>query len=139
MTLDVMVSLGRILEAAQIVREQLGQLPASAVFGPAREDVARQIGRLVYPGMLTAAGLGRLTDVERYLRAAARRLERLPGHVALDRDRMAVIQDLEAQAARRSDVMWLLQELRVAQLTPGAEVRAGATVKHVRDALASPA
>ena len=130
------VAFGQILEAARAVREQLDTLPASAVFGPAREDVARQLGRLVYPGMLAAAGLARLGDVERYLRAAAQRLERLPSHVVADGERMAAIHELEAQAAGRSDVMWLIEEVRVAQLAPGAHVRPGATVKRVREALA---
>ena len=83
-TLDALVAFGQILEAARAVRERLDALPASAVFGPARLDVARQLGRLVYPGMLAAAGLARLGDVERYLRAAAQRLERLASHVAAD-------------------------------------------------------
>ena len=135
-TLEALVAFGQILEAARAVRERLDALPASAVFGPARLDVARQLGRLVYPGMLAAAGVARLGDVERYLRAAARRLERLASHVAADGTRMAEIHELEAQAAGRSDVMWLIEELRVAQLAPGADVRPGATVKRVREALA---
>jgi ATP-dependent helicase HrpA len=135
-TLDVLRAFGRILEATRAVRERLDALPASAVFGPARLDVARQLGRLVYPGMLAAAGLARLDDVERYLRAAARRLERLPSHFIADGERMTVIHELEAQASGRSDVMWLIEEVRVAQLSPGADVRPGATVKRVREALA---
>jgi ATP-dependent helicase HrpA len=129
--------LGQILEAARAVREQLDALPASAAFARAREDVARQLGRLVYPGMLAAAGLERLGDVERYLRAAAQRLERLPRHVLADGQRMDAIHELEAQAAGRSDVTWLIEELRVAQLAPGVHVRPGATVKRVREALAA--
>jgi len=135
-TLDVLVAFGQILEAARAVRERLDTLPASAAFGPAREDVARQLGRLVYPGMLAAAGLARLGDVARYLRAGAQRLERLASHVAVDGERMAAIHELEAQAAGRSDVMWLIEEVRVAQLAPGPYVRPGATVKRVREALA---
>jgi ATP-dependent helicase HrpA len=135
-TLDALVAFGQILEAARAVRERLDTLPASAAFGPAREDVARQLGRLVYPGMLAAAGLARLGDVERYLRAAAQRLERLARHVVADGKRMAAIHKLEAQAAGRSDVMWLIEEVRVAELAPGAHVRPGATVKRVREALA---
>jgi ATP-dependent helicase HrpA len=135
-TLDVLVGLGSILDAAGTVREQLDTLPATAALGPAREDVARQLGRLVYPGMLTGTGLARLGDVERYLRAAAQRLERLPSRVAADRERMATIHQLEAQAAGRRDAMWLIEEVRVAQLAPGAHVRPGATVKRVREALA---
>jgi ATP-dependent RNA helicase HrpA len=135
-TLNALLAFGQILEAARAVRERLDTLPASAAFGPAREDVARQLGRLVYPGMLAAAGLPRLGDVERYLRAAAQRLERLATHVVADGERMAAIHELEAQAAGRSDVMWLIEELRVAQFAPGALVRPGSTVKRVREALA---
>ena len=86
--------------------------------------------------MLAGTGLARLGDVERYLRAAAVRLERLPSRVAADRERMATIHELEAQAAGRSDAMWLIEEVRVAQLAPGAHVRPGATIKRVREALA---
>ncbi|MGA2014573.1 MAG: ATP-dependent RNA helicase HrpA, partial [Solirubrobacteraceae bacterium] len=135
-TLDALVAFGQILAAARAIRERLDALPASAVFGPAREDVARQLGRLVYPGMLTAAGIARLGDVERYLRAAAQRLERLARHAVADGQRMAAIHELEAQAAGRSDVMWLIEEVRVAQFAPGPLVRQGATAKRVRQALA---
>jgi ATP-dependent helicase HrpA len=135
-TLDALRGLERILDAARAVREQLDILPASATFGPARQDVARQLGRLVYPGMLAATGMSRLADVERYLRAALQRLQRLPSQFAVDGKRMAEIQELEAEASGRSDVLWLLEEVRVAQFAPGPYVRRGATVKHVRDALA---
>ena len=135
-TLDALLAFAQILEAARAVRERLDTLPASAVLGPARLDVARQLGRLVYPGMLAAAGLARLGDIERYLYAAAKRLERLASHVVADGERMAAIHELEAQAAGRSDVIWLIEEVRVAQLAPGPHVRPGATVKRVREALA---
>jgi ATP-dependent helicase HrpA len=135
-TLDALIAFGQILDAARVVRERLDALPATAVLAGARLDVARQLGRLVYPGMLAAAGTARLGDVERYLRAAAQRLERLASHVGADGERMAAIHELEAQAAGRSDVMWLIEEVRVAQLAPGAHVRPGATVKRLREALA---
>lgn len=134
-TLDAVRGFGQILDAVRVVRERLDALPASALLGPAREDVARQLGRLVYPGMLAATGLGRLGDVERYLRAAALRLDRLPSHVLADGQRMAAIQELEAEAGGRGEVRWLIEELRVAQLAPGAPVRKGATVKRVREAI----
>lgn len=136
-TLDALVGLGQILEAARAVRERLDVLPATAVLGPAREDVARQLGRLVYPGMLTGTGLARLGDVERYLRAAAQRLERLPRGVGADRELMATIHELEAAADGRPDLRWLLEEVSVAQLAPGGYVRPGATAKRVREALAA--
>ncbi len=136
-TLGALAAFGQVLEAARTVRESLDTLPASAAFAPAREDVARQLGRLVYPGMLAATGLARLGDVERYLRAAAQRLDRLPSRVAADAERTAAIHELEAQAAGRTDVRWLIEELRVAQLAPGPDARPGASVKRVRQALAA--
>ena len=135
-TLEALVALGAILKAEGAVRERLDTLPATAALGPPREDVARQLGRLVYPGMLTGTGLARLGDVERYLLAAAQRLERLPSRVAADRERMATIHELEAQASECSTAKWLIEEVRVAQLAPGEHVRPGATVKRVREALA---
>jgi hypothetical protein len=50
---------------------------------------------------------------------------------------MATIHELEAEASRRPDLRWLIEELRVAQLAPGTLVRPGATVKRVREALAA--
>jgi ATP-dependent helicase HrpA len=135
-TFEAVRSLGQILEAGRAVQERLDALPASAALGPARQDVARQLGRLIFPGMLAAIGVGRLADVERYLLAATIRLQRLPSHVSADADAMATILELETQAAGRPAVMWQIQELRVALLAPGPHVRAGATVKRVREALA---
>jgi ATP-dependent helicase HrpA len=83
-TLDATSEFGQILDAARVVRERLDALPASAVFAPARLDVARQLGRLVYPGMLAVSGIARLGDVERYLRAAKQRLERLASNARAD-------------------------------------------------------
>ncbi len=135
-TLTALTAFGRVLDAARAVRERLDTLPATAMLAPAREDVARQLGRLVYPGMLAVAGTARLDDVERYLRAAVQRLDRLTRNVGADADRMSEIHRLEAEAAGRSDVTWLLEELRVAQFAPGPLVRPGATVKRVREAIA---
>ena len=66
----------RILQAAREVRRQLDNLHGAAL-DPVRRDVASQIGRLVFPGFISATGARRLPDVERYLRGAAWRLERL--------------------------------------------------------------
>jgi len=48
---------------------------------------------------------------------------------------MATIHELEAQATGRSDLRWLIEEVRVAQLVAGEYIRPGATVKRVREAL----
>ncbi|HWK29497.1 MAG TPA: ATP-dependent RNA helicase HrpA [Solirubrobacter sp.] len=111
-----------ILRAARAVRDALDGLHGAA-FDPVRRDVATQLGRLVYPGFITATGAARLPDVERYLRGAAWRLERLSRNAAVDRDRMRGVQELEALYRQRLDarpddaalgeVPWLLEELRI--------------------------
>ena len=124
-----------ILEAAREVERRLEALPGAA-FEPARLDVARQLGRLVYPGFVAATGADRLPDVERYLRAAARRLERLPDNLAVDRDRMNAIHELEAEYERSGrrlpEVRWLLEELRVSHFAQALGTRGQVSSKRIR-------
>jgi ATP-dependent RNA helicase HrpA len=133
-----------VLAAAREVERQLEPLTAVPL-QPARADVREQLRRLVYPGWIAATGAERVADVERYLRAAARRLDRLPNAVAVDRDRMNAIQELERlyrerlQATARPetlrDVPWMLEELRVSHYAQALGVRGGASAKRIRRAL----
>jgi ATP-dependent helicase HrpA len=138
-----------ILDAAREVRRRLEPLAAAAALAPAREDLERQLARLVHPGFLTATGAQRLPDVERYLRAAARRLERLPDAPAPDRDRMRAVQELEAAYAARleswprgrpvpaalREVPWLLEELRVSHFAQALGTRGPVSSKRIRRVL----
>ena len=97
----------------------------------------------MHPGFISATGTERLPDVVRYLRAAGRRLERLPDAVAADRDRMNAIHELEREYRARGgraaapEVHWMLQELRVAQFAQGLGTRGPASAKQIRRALAA--
>jgi ATP-dependent helicase HrpA len=138
-----------ILDAGRDVQLALDDLSADAALQPARLDVARQLGRLVYPGFVAFTGAARLPDVERYLRAATQRLQRLPTNVAVDRDKMTAVHGLEnAYRARVEalgpgapvppalrDVAWMLEELRVSHFAQGLGVRDGVSAKKVRKAL----
>jgi ATP-dependent RNA helicase HrpA len=144
-TLRVVSQVAGIVDAAGDVRRRLQALPPT-VPQEAREDVARQLGRLVYPGFVAASGAERLPDVLRYLRAASRRLERLPDSVAVDRDRMRTVHELEEAYRRRREavpdgravpaplqqVPWLLQELRVSQFAQGLGTRQPVSAKRIR-------
>jgi ATP-dependent helicase HrpA len=123
-----------VFDAARHVERRLEALPVSP-FEEARRDVQRQLGRLVHPGFITSAGVARLDDIVRYLRAAARRLDRLPDAMAADRDRMSTIHELEELwRAHGSDpeIGWLLEELRVAQFAQGLGTREPVSTKRVR-------
>jgi ATP-dependent helicase HrpA len=119
----------------------------------ARQDVAEQLGGLVYPGFVAATGAARLPDVVRYLQAADRRLERLPDVIGVDRDRMAGVRALEAELRTRTDgyrtarrplpptlveAGWLLQELRVSHFAQALGVRGQVSAKRIRKLLDQP-
>jgi len=68
--------------------------PMTAPLGPALADVDEQLAGLVYDGFVTDTGYARLPDVERYLRAIERRLEKLPQDPQRDAQRMQIVQEL---------------------------------------------
>jgi ATP-dependent helicase HrpA len=143
-TREAVGAVSDVLDAARDVERALARRSSADAFAPARRDVQRQLGRLLYPGFVAATGVARLADVERFLRAAERRLDRLPDALAADTDRMRVIGELEEQvdalAAARAgavrDLRWMLEELRVASFAPALGTRGQVSVKRVRRALA---
>jgi ATP-dependent helicase HrpA len=156
-TLATARALVAVLEARREVERRLDALPTAAPLQEIRLDVARQLGRLVHPGCAVAAGAARLPDVERWLRGAAARLDRLPDAAGSDRDRMRTIHELEsAYEGRLADwpagtpkppqlyeVRWMLEELRVAQFAPALAARNGGaggavSAKRIRRVIAQP-
>ena len=142
-TAAIVADVVAVLDEAAALRRRLDELPADPALQPARLDIAAQLGGLVHPGFVAAGGAARLADVVRYLRAAQRRLDRLPDAVAADRDRMQAIQELEREYRARGGrpaapaVHWMLQELRVAHFAQGLGVHGKATPKQIRRELAA--
>jgi ATP-dependent helicase HrpA len=145
-TAAVMRDAVTILSARADLHRRMETLVAEPL-RPARQDVAEQLGGLVYPGFVTASGAARLPDVLRYLRAAERRLERLADVVGVDRDRMAAVRELEGELRERTkaytssgrpvpaalrEAGWLLQELRVSQFAQALGVRGQVSAKRIR-------
>ncbi len=127
-TAKVVEDVARILaEAHQVEIALAGPAQPVPALGPAFADLRAQLGRLIYPGFISATGLPRLPDLLRYLRAMVRRLDKLAGEQARDAERMAVVHRVQAAyesllaglppADRsRPDVVavrWLIEELRV--------------------------
>jgi ATP-dependent helicase HrpA len=135
----------KILQAARTVRAKLDTLRGAA-FDEVRRDVAQQLGRLVFAGFITPTGAGRLADVERYLRGAEWRLERLHKAAAVDRDRMRAVQELENLYRRKledlpagrgadgelSEVPWLLEELRMSQFAQAIGAKGQVSSRKIR-------
>ena len=150
-TAELLAVVVRVLAAEREVRERLAPLRA-ATTGPlcdARDDVERQLIRLIHPGFVVDAG-GRVADLERYLQATLRRLERLIESPAADAARMKVIEEMEdAYAARLAalppgvapppavqEVRWLIEELRVSEFAQSLGTREKVSAKRIRRALA---
>ena len=86
------------------------------------EDLREQHRRLVFPGFAKSFALTRLKDLPRYLKAMAKRAERLQNDPRKDQARMLVVRDFEAQLDRlapklardrHEELRFLIEELRV--------------------------
>ena len=90
------------------------------------DDARRQLARLVRPGLVTAAGVGRLGDLLRYVKGIDHRLNKLPENPTRDATTLRSIAALERRYVallRRLDhdeitpdvieLGWLFEELRI--------------------------
>ena len=137
---DAVTLVARILSSAADLRARLEALRAPTV-QPAVEDVRRQLDRLVHPTFVVEAGVGRLRDVERYLLAIRRRIDKVVDEPARDRRHQGVVQALEAEYERRQaadadgSVRWMLEELRVSLYAQSLGTRGSVSEARVSKAL----
>ncbi len=132
-----------IAESAAAVERIISALTGSA-FDASVADLRAQLRWLAGPGFVRSTGAARLADVERYVRAARLRAEKLPGDLERDRRRMAPIrrlQDeiddvlLDAPAAHRVELVglrWDVEELRVAAWAQQLGTRSGVSETRIR-------
>ncbi len=124
---------GGILATAELVLAEADHLERGDPAGrlsPALGDVRAQVDALVAPGFVTSTGPARLRDLLRYLDAAGRRLQRLPGDTGRDASRQAVVNVLadryhslldrrvagaaaQGSSADLAGLRWMIEELRV--------------------------
>ncbi|HUS44134.1 MAG TPA: ATP-dependent RNA helicase HrpA [Ilumatobacteraceae bacterium] len=116
----------KVIGAASEARARLARLHAAAL-RPSVDDANLHLGRLVHAGFVLGAGIDRLDDIERYVRAIIYRLDHLAGTGGRDERRLAEVLPLEQRYANivdtagpgklspdLVDVRWQLEELRVA-------------------------
>ncbi len=125
-TREVAAGVEQVLAAAHDVRLALRQQPPPAQ-AEAFDDMRAQLVALLPRGFVTSTGRSRLRDLERYLRAIGRRVEKLPREVEVDRARMQRVHAIRAafdnlrnalpagraNAPDVQDIRWLIEELRV--------------------------
>ncbi len=122
----VVAVVARVLAEAHEVEVALDRA-SSAALAPVAADLRAQLGGLIYRGFVADTGAARLTDLVRYLRAMSRRLDRAPGELGRDAERMAIVhgvsEDYRAALTRlpeaerdgpaAREVRWMIEELRV--------------------------
>jgi ATP-dependent helicase HrpA len=123
--LEVVHRVRRVLNEAHAVERQL----AAARFAPEASvaDIRAQLRGLVHADFAAETGFQRLPDVERYLKAIQRRLDKLPENPQRDVRRTEEIAEIIAEyqalvdavpagepaPAALRDIGWMIQELRV--------------------------
>ncbi|MBM7775125.1 ATP-dependent helicase HrpA [Actinokineospora baliensis] len=136
-TVEVLDRVRKVVIAWNEVQARLDRTKGPIFVEPLR-DLREQLAGLVFPGFATATGLTRLPDLERYLRAMDRRLDKLPERPDRDRTWMHTVQDLEdayheaverlrpsaREAPEVREIWWMIEELRVSYFaqtlgTPG--------------------
>jgi ATP-dependent helicase HrpA len=114
-----------------------------------RTDVTGQLDSLLPDGFITAAGVARLPDLARYVRAILRRIETAPQDTARDLARQREIEAITAQwhdtldalhpaeraTPRALAVRWMIEELRVNLFAQALGTPAPVSTTRIRKAL----
>ena len=150
---------GRVISTLQSLGRRTRELATVAGAGPspvtaALEDVGQQLAGLAGPRFLSRVGVGRLPDLERYLSAIERRLERLPAdprrdfaHTQRVRSLQLELEEATAEAMvdqagaaelqALADVRWMIEELRVSFFAQSLGTRVPVSEERVRRAIAA--
>ncbi|MGL5006629.1 MAG: ATP-dependent RNA helicase HrpA [Plesiomonas sp.] len=123
---DIAQQVERILTTSHEINKRLkGKVDFTMAF--ALSDIKAQMGNLIYRGFVSECGWQRLPDIQRYLNAIERRLEKLPTDPNRDRAQMLKVESVQKEYQlllgkvskgqpvpdKVSDLRWMLEELRV--------------------------
>ena len=140
-----------LVEATSGLHRRFDDLASAELLAVSVADARAHLDRLVYPGFLSGIGITRLPDVVRYLEAIDYRLDRLPDNRTTDLNKAAECVAVETRhrelvarlgmTEELEDLIWQLEELRVAQfaqhLRPTGPGTTKVSVRRVERALAA--
>lgn len=124
--LDSAIKVEKALSTTHDIRKKLkGNVSLNII--QSHGDIKQHLEKLVYKGFVTQAGHHKLDDINRYLQAIIRRLEKLPIDPNQDRLKMIEIEKVNAVyqevlnkqkkgqplSKELSDVSWMIEELKV--------------------------
>ncbi len=144
---DEIIESGRLLAEIVLAVQRIEPLLADA--GRRADeisvtDAAAHVGRLVFPGVLTAIGGDRMADLERWLRGVEVRSAEMADQPERDLRRLAEIAAVDAEARdlatipRHRELRFLAEELRVQTFAQSVGTKAGVkvSVPRLRKAIA---
>ncbi|HVA44429.1 MAG TPA: DUF3418 domain-containing protein, partial [Acidimicrobiales bacterium] len=123
--LTTVAGVGEVLADAARVRVRLDSVRSPAL-ARSVADMMSQIDRLVSPGFVSEAGVARLADLQRYLRAVEVRVEKASANPDRDLAWMGRVHQIEdewagvmerrpvlARTAESGEIRWMIEDLRV--------------------------
>lgn len=125
-TVDIAQKVEQILSLNHALNQRLkGKMDFTMAF--AFSDIKAQLGGLIYPGFVQKSGYDRLSDLQRYLQAVDKRIDKLAQEV--NRDRAAMLRVEQVQQAYQqllaklpkskpisdevAEIRYMIEELRV--------------------------
>ena len=140
--------LAPLLDDARRVRLAVDGLTTPSV-AQLRDELDRQYAGLIHPGFVAQAGMSRLRDVDRYLRAMLERIDKAPSDMQRDAQRADDVAAVEQErhdllaklpAARHTDpdvvdLRWQVEELRVALFAQRLGTPRSVSVKRIYQAM----
>ena len=135
------VVVGDVVATVAAIEDRLRSMLAPALDDTV-VDVQAHLARLLHPGWIAVAGVDRLPDVLRYVRAIEHRLGKAVAQPDRDRSRIVAVRILEQEYARVAgrdvdgSVRTMLEELRVTTFAQSLGAKGGVSEQKVRKALA---
>lgn len=145
-THQVLLTASELLKRANTLANSVRQIEAAALAGSIA-DIKAHLATLLADGFLSRAGVGRLNDLRRYLKAEEYRLERLNPEREGPSLRLLAELALEYQQAAASlgaaapssvilaKVPWMLEELRVSLFAQALGTAYPVSAKRIRKAI----
>jgi len=146
--LSLAIKVEQVLRLAHEINKKLkGNVPLNVI--QSHGDVKSHLNALIFNGFVTRSGYQRVSDIERYLKAIQRRLEKLP--VDPNQDRLKMIElskvaDLFEQAkikvkhdiallSQVEESKWLIEELKVSLFAQNLKTPYPISVKRIANHL----
>jgi len=148
--LQAAIKVEKALSSAHDIRKKLkGNVALNVI--QSHGDIKNQLDKLVFKGFVTASGIQRLDDINRYLQAILRRLEKLPVDPNQDRLKMIEVEKVvekfsEVVNKQRKDqpiieklanTQWMIEEFKVSlyaqNLKTSYPISAKRILNHLKD------